>query len=216
MRKIILLLFALFLYGFNYSKIETNIVTTSKYHAIIDKQIKAGITGYVIHNNMVIAKAISNGKLNVSYLPFIKLKNSALATPKLTPQKGDKIIFGLYNHRWLLIAPNQKIYLNTIKNYPNVTFINSDIFANYFESKPEKKDFQKFCKDFNVGIIDFILDNEYIVDCESFVVLDKKNTTNQKYTKPFFTNYEKFNTSLFSSIPENWINYYKTLFKKGK
>ena len=217
MRKILILLVTiLYSFAFDSNSINTTIITTSKHHAIVDKKIKAGMTGYVIHDNMMIAKAVALGKGNVKYLPLVKLKNTALATPQIMPQKGDKIIFGLYNFRGLIIAPNKSIYQATKEKYPNITFLNSDIFATYFENKPTTEDFQNFCKDFNVGIIDFILDKEYIVDCESFVILDEKDTTNVKYTKPFFSSYKEFSKSFFSSIPSDWGSYYKSLIKKGE
>ena len=214
MKKLLLLFIAIYLFGFNSDKISTTILTTSKYHAIIDTKVPAGMTGYVMHNDMMIAKAVSLGKGNVKYLPLVKLKNEALATPKIMPKKDDTIIFGLYNNRGLILAPNQDTYIKTVSKYPNINFINSDIFANYFTTKPDIDDFHKFCRDFNVGFVDFILDKEYIVDCESFVVLEKKPI--QKvipYKHPFFTNYEKFTNSLFSIVPSNWIEYYKSFFK---
>jgi hypothetical protein len=45
------------------------------------------------------------------------------------------------------------------------------------------------------------------------VILDEKNTTSTKYTKPFFSSYKEFSKSLFNSIPKNWITYYKSLLK---
>ena len=215
MLKITLLVISLILsYGFNSNKIETNIISSSKIKATIDKKIPNGMTGFIIHNNMVIGKAISNGNYNVNYLSFLKLKNDALATPNITPKKGDTIIFGIYNKRWLLIAPNQESYLKTIKNNPNISFISSDIFATYFDTKPTQKDFIKFCKDFNIGIINFVLDKNYIVDANSFIILDKTNLKKEiNYKKPFYTNYKKFKKSLFSFKPKIWINYYNNMLK---
>ena len=213
MKKLLVFL-ATFLFAFDSNPIYTSIMSTTKHHAIIDTKIKAGMTGYVIHNDMMIAKAMSLGKGNVKYLPLVKLKNEALATPKIMPKKDDTIIFGLYNFRGLIIAPNQEIYIKTKGKYPNINFVNSDIFASYFTTKPTKEDFHNFCRAFNVGIIDFILDKEYIVDCESFVVLNEKETKTAPYKQPFFANYNKFTDSFFSSTPSNWINYYKEMLKK--
>jgi hypothetical protein len=213
MRKILFLFLFTYLFSFDSNKIDTTILTTTSHHAIINQKIKAGMSGYVIQNGMMIAKAVSLGDGNVKYLPLTKLQNTALATPKVMPKNGDHIIFGLYNFRGLIIAPNQETYTKTKNKYPNINFINSDIFASYFTTKPEISDFQSFCRDFNVGIIDFILDKEYIVDCESFVILDEKNTTSTKYTKPFFVNYKSFTNAFFSSIPKSWIKYYKSLLK---
>ena len=214
MKLILIFVSFIALFAFDNNPIKTTIITSSKTTATIEKNIPAGVTGYVINNdNMMIAKAISLGNNSVKYLPLTKLKNEALATPKVIPSTDDTIIFGLYNNRALIIAPNQNTYLKTKSNNPNTTFVSSDIFATYFTSKPDKEDFNRFCSDFNVGIIYFLLDKQYIVDCDSFVILDTKNIKSQKYTKALFVNYKKLNDSVFSSKPNNWINYYKSLLK---
>jgi len=215
MKKLILFL-ATFLFAFDSNLINTKIITTTNQHSIVDEKIPAGMTGYVIHNDMMIAKALAMGGSKVKLLPLVKLKNEALATPKIMPKSNDSIVFGLYNFRGLIIAPNQEIYRKIKQKYPNINFISSDIFANYFTTKPTIDDFHNFCRNSNIGIIDFILDKEYIVDCESFVILDTKKTKTAPYTKPFFTNYEKFTDSLFSTTPSNWINYYKSMLKVMK
>jgi len=214
MVKLLLIFITTFLFGFNSNKIETTILNSGKSTSLINKDIKKGLTGYVIQNGMMIAKVISLGGKKVKYLPLTMLKNSALASPNLFPKKGDKIIFGLYNFRGLMIAPNQSIYQTKIKQYPNVKWINSDIFVTYFVTKPEKSDFQNFCKNFKVGFIDFVLDKEYIMDCNSFAVLEEKDSKSAPYHKPFFTTDTDLTKTLFSSVPTNWISYYKTLLKK--
>jgi hypothetical protein len=214
MKKILFLLVFINLFAFNINQINTQILTTNTKYATINKNIQNGIIGYVIHNNMIIAKALSIRNHKIKYLPFTSLKNDALATPKIMPVKGDKIIFGLYNKRGLIIAPNQNSYIQVQNNHPKIEWISSDLFASYFEDKPTKENFQNFCNDMKVGIIDFILDKEYIVDCESMAILETnkiKSPTN--YKKPFFCSYNKFGSSFLSSIPDNWINYYKSLIK---
>lgn len=214
MKKLLLLLIFINLFAFNPNYTNTEILTTTSKSATIDKNIQNGLTGYVIHNNMIIAKAVSIGDDNVKYLPFKALKNDALASPKVMPKKGDKIIFGLYNKRGLIIAPNQNSYIKTQNNHPNIKWISSDLFASYFENKPTKENFKNFCSDIKVGIIDFILDKEYIVDCESMTILETNDIKySTDYKKPFFCSYDKFHNSFFSSIPDNWINYYKSLIK---
>jgi len=215
MKKVLFLFCTIFLFAFDNSKINTIIISTKNNIAVIDKNVQKGLTGYVIHNDMMIAKAESLGNNKAKLLPLVSLKNNALATPKINPKQNDKIIFGLYNLRGLIIAPNQYAYLKTKEKYPNINFISSDIFATYFNTKPKKEDFQRFCTNFNVGLLDFILDKEYIVDCNSFSVLStQKNEKDFNYTKPLFTNYKKLNHSLFESVPNNWITYYKSLFTK--
>jgi len=214
MKKILLFaFFVISLFGFNSNQIVTTIISSNDKNATLNQNIQIGMTGYVIHNDMMIAKAVSIGNSHIKYLPLVKLKNNATATPKIFPQVGDNVIFGLYNFRGLIIAPNQQQYSKIKNKYPNINFINPDIFATYFYTKPTKEDFQKFCRDFNVGIIDFVLDKEYIVDCESFYVLDSNNTQPQKYIKPFYTTYVKLSNSLFSTKQSNWVKYYKSLLK---
>ena len=212
--KFILIIFTT-IYLFAYQT-TTIITTNSTKNAIIDKNIKKGLTGYVIHNKIMIAKVISLGNNKVKYLPLVKLKNEALATPNIIPKGGDEIIFNLYNKRGLIIAPNQNIYINIKKMNPNIKFINSDIFATYFTTKPTKEDFIKFCNEFNIGIIYFILDKKYIVDSNSFIILNEENIKTAPYKQPFFANYNKFTDSFFSSTPSNWIDYYKEMLKKAE
>jgi hypothetical protein len=212
MKKVVIIMINfIYLFAFNFEYNKTEIIN----YNLINKNIPKGETGYIIQNSMIIGKVVSMGGNKVKYLPFEKLKNEALATPKVYPKKGDTIIFGLYNKRGLVIAPNQQLYIKTKKEYPNIKWINSDNFAPYFETKPTIEDFRKFCNDYNVGIIIFILDKKYIVDSQSFTILETVELTqNYKYSKPFFASYNKFADSIFSSEPTNWINYYKSLLKE--
>ena len=209
-KLLIIMINLIYLFAFNFKNNEANILN----HNLINKHIQKGKTGYIIQNSMIIGKVISIGGNKVKYLPFEKLKNEALATPKLYPKKGDKIIFGLYNKRGLIIAPNQQFYMKTKKEYPNIKWINSDSFATYFETKPTIENFRKFCNDYNIGIIIFMLDKKYILDSQSFTILETTQLTEKyKYSKPFFASYNKFADSMFSFKPTNWINYYKSLLK---
>lgn len=214
MKKLLFLLLFIHLFAFNPNSTKSTILMTdSKYAIINNRNIQNGMTGYVTQNSMIIAKALSLGDGHIKYLPFTALKNEALATPKVMPKKDDNIIFGLYNKRALIISPNQDSYIQTQNRHPNINWISSDIFASYFENKPTTQDFQNFCSDVNVGVIDFVLDKEYIVDCQSMNVLEINKIKPAKYSKPFFCSYNKFGSSFFSSTPDNWIKYYKSLLK---
>jgi hypothetical protein len=214
MKKLLSLIFVISAFAFTPKRINTQIlITDSKYALISNQNIQKGLTGYVIHNNGIIAMAISLRKGKIKYLPFDDLKNEALATPKIMPQKNDDIIFGLYNKRSLVIAPNQEMYIETIKKHPNIKYVSSDLFATYVDTIPTKKTFQNFCKDIKVGTIDFILDKEYIVDCQSMYILAQYDIIPQKYKNAFFSSYTKLNNSFFKSTPNNWINYYKSIIK---
>ena len=151
MKKIIIFFAIFYLSAFDLLPNEVIIQNNGS----INKTIPKGETGYIIQNSMIIGKVVSMGGNKVKYLPFEKLKNEALATPKVYPKKGDTIIFGLYNKRGLVIAPNQQLYIKTKKEYPNIKWINSDNFATYFETKPTIEDFRKFCNDINLTKIKF-------------------------------------------------------------
>ncbi|NPA55351.1 MAG: hypothetical protein GXO40_03220 [Epsilonproteobacteria bacterium] len=214
MKKLIILILGVLAFGLK--PIYTDITDIHNLHAKIDKNIPKGMSGYVIHDGIIAAKAISLGNQEVIFKAFDKLQNTALATPKILPHIGDKIVFRLYNFRSLIIAPNQNIYLAIKSKYPHLTFVSSDIFATYFVGKPTKDDFRKFCQDFNIGIIFFVIGNqEYLVDSGSFYVLEHLQLHQAyQYDKAFFSMYEHFNDSLFDSQPDDWNEYYRKLLKE--
>jgi len=214
MKKLLLLVVFINLFAFTPNSIDTKIlVTDSKYALISSRNIEKGLTGYVIHNDKVIAIALSLGKGNIKYIPFTTLKNDAVATPIIMPKANDNIIFGLYNKRGLIIAPNQKVYIETMQKHPNIKYISSDLFATYVNTKPTIKTFQNFCKDTKIGVLDFVLDKEYIVDCQSMYILAKYNIIAHKYRNAFFSSYKKLKNGFFESNPDNWIKYYKSMLK---
>jgi len=87
MKKLLFLLVFINLFAFTPNSIDTKVlITDSKYAIINNRNIQNGMTGYVIHNNMVIAKALSLGDGHIKYLPFSALKNDALAKPKVMPR----------------------------------------------------------------------------------------------------------------------------------
>jgi hypothetical protein len=219
MKKITLFMFVLIisLYGFDFAPQYTKIVSITNKNITIDKNITKGMSGFVLQNNMIIARAVCIGKKEAMLLPFKKLQNKALATPKIFPKVGDKVVFGLYNFVGLIIAPNVDAYNKIKAKYPYVTWVNSDIFASMFLGKPTYSTFKNFCQTYNVGVLDFVLDKEYLVDCNSFVVLNSSKLnfkTPKKWTHPLFASYTDWSEPIIGSKVKDWIEYYKKMLIK--
>ena len=208
MKKI--LMFSLFVVSLFSFPLETNykIVDSSNKFATINGNVLVGSSGIVVHNNIIIALAEAVSKNKLKYLPYTNLTNRALATPKITPKVGDTIkMYHDYN-RALIIAPNQEAYLNIKSKLKDV--VDSDLFVAMASdvTELEKKDFQKFCKAYDVGIVYFDLDKNYIVDCNTFKIIETTpNKTKPIYKKPLFSSYQ------LDKSDTNYINYYKNLIK---
>lgn len=214
MKKTVLLtLFVTFLFSL-VNKEETKLVTSGKQIGVIDKKLPAGLSGEVIQEGIIIAKAYSLGGNKVQYAPYETLRNDAFATPILYPKKEDKIVFNRYAHRGLIIAPSQEKYNEVEAKHPEVTWIHSDVFASSITRKPSKENFQEFCNSYNIGIIYFVLDKEYVVNCDNFTVIKSfPNAHPTPYTTPFYSAYTKRKVGTFDSTPADWIEYYKEYIK---
>ncbi len=191
---------------------DVKILKVDKNYAKIDSYIKKGISGYVICNYenepIICARAVAYGNI-VKFYNYEELKNPAFALPKVYPTPGDKIILGKNYDRILIIAPNQEAYIKTAQMYKNFTIISPDVFAPFIDDMPERSDFRKFARDFNIGRIIFVLDKIYEVDSFSFyAVKTKKIDFHAKYKKAFFASYPKFDIT-----DKNIEEYYKSLIK---
>jgi hypothetical protein len=207
MRIFLIAVFFIFAFGF-----DVKIVEVQKDYAKIDNYVKKGISGYVICNYqdtpIICARAITYGNI-VKFYPYENLKNDAFALPLVMPKVGDKIILGKDYDRILIIAPNQETYIKVKNMYKRFDVISSDVFAPFINDLPTKEDFRKFCDDFNIGRIIFVLDKIYEVDSFSFYkIYEKDFKTNAKYKKAFFTSYPSFDVT-----GENIEKYYKSLIK---
>jgi len=207
MRFLVIALFFVFSYA-----LEVNILKVEGDKAVIDADVLTGVSGVVIckykNEPIICARAVTFGN-QVKFYNFSELKNDAFALPYVVPKKGDKIILGKNYHRILIIAPDVDTYINVSQMYQNETIISPDIFAPFIDDVPTQDDFRKFCEDFNIGRIIFVLDKIYEVDSFSFYALRVKNEKlNPHYTKAFFTTYPSFDIT-----GENFLNYYKSMIK---
>ena len=143
-----------------------------------------GTSGIVIHkindqHETILSRVevISNeNQTELKILPFNDLQQEALPTLKTTPTEGDRVRLGWMHERVLLIAPNKKSYNLVIASQKDQTFINSDLFAASISKEghpsPLKEDFQNFCLDYDIGVIQIIVGKKiFKVDAYSFKVL---------------------------------------------
>lgn len=158
------------------------------------------ITRQIKDNEFIIANAtvadINNGVATIIHTPFNAIKQEYMPMPIGEPKEGDKIIFRiLYNHA-IAIAPNQNTYQAILQSNPNLSFVNSDIFASYLSKNgvnmPKPKDFAGFCAKFDVGLVLLATSSNILtLDCQSLNVLEKKAFTHKENSTklPFFTRF---------------------------
>ena len=208
------IIFVLFLAVFAFAKIDATIISVNKDEALIDKNIKTGISGLVIcpysNEKIICARAVAFGK-KVKFYNYETLKNDAFALPLVVPKSGDKIVFEKDYNRIMIIAPNQEIYLMLKKKYQTENVIISpDVFAAFLDDMPGINDFRNFAKVMNIGRYVFALNNKvYEVDSYSFYVINSHLLQkNASYTKAFFTYFSNFDIKT-----KNIQNYYLHLLK---
>jgi hypothetical protein len=209
MKKIVAMsLFVINLFAFPTEK-SIHIIKSSEKMAYINENVSIGSTGVVVQDNIIIASVEAIGNKVLKYTTFGNLKNSSVASPLLMPKSGDKIKMYHNYDKIVIISPNQENYIN-IKSKMNIEVIDSDLLVAMAKDDIdglEKENFQNFCVEYNVGLIYFNLDKDYIVDCKSFQVIEsKENNLKTEYEKPLFTTYSITKDSM------DYINYYKSLF----
>ena len=226
MKKLIISIFLLI----NVYANEFEIKSINANSAVIEcDDLKIGQSGVVVRNlgdfNSIITNAtltkIEDSECVVNFSEFNGLVQNALPSLKENPKVGDKIIFNSFYNKGLVIAPNAKTYSKVIKQYSNKSWIHPDIFATYLNSErnpsPTKENFTKFCNAYSIGLVYFILDEEYIVDCNSFKVIDTKaiELEDKNEIKPFYSRLGELKANFFSFKDEvkNYKEYYKDLLK---
>ncbi len=230
MKKLIIFIFLLI----NVYANEFEIKSINTNSAVIEcDNLSIGQSGVVVRNlgefNSIIKNAtltkIEANECIVNLSEFNSLTQIALPSLKESPKVGDKVIFNSFYNKGLVISPNAKTYYKVVDKYIGKTWIHSDIFATYLEGiknpSPTKENFNEFCNAYSIGLVYFILDKEYIVDCNSFKVIDTKeiNIENSKNSKdeikPFYSRLGELEASFFSFKNEmkDYKEYYKNLLK---
>jgi hypothetical protein len=220
----------IFIVNLLFGALKIHILKINNDTAIINKaNLQIGQSGVIVHkfldnNEIILAKGIviSSNKHN-STIKLLKndlLLQNAIPTTNLKPSTKDYFILNHLYHNALIIAPNYQSYQTLKQNFNNIYFINPDYFAAYLKIEqnpaPDKKDFIFFCKDNQIGVIFFIIQNKfYMVDGISFKIIfsAKINNTN-KTNLPFYTNVKEIKGGIFNFDKiTNYNKYFKNLLE---
>jgi hypothetical protein len=209
------IIFVLFIAIFAFAKIDAKIVSVNKDEALINKNVKTGISGIVVcpymDEKIICARAVAFGK-KVKFYNFETLQNDAFALPVVMPKSGDEIVFAKDYNRIMIIAPTQDIYLmlkNRYQKNGNI-IISPDVFAAFLDDMPTIENFRNFAKIMNIGRFVFAVNDKiYEVDSYSFYVINSHQIQKKAlYKKAFFTYFSNFDIKT-----KNIQNYYLHLLK---
>jgi len=164
--------------------------------------LSLGVSGVVIHkfdssHEAIIASATitknQNGNIELRLSKFDDIKQDVLPSYHIIPKVGDKVILNYHYDRAIIIAPNKEAYKNVQENYKGFTWIHPDIYATFLSSKlnttPTKESFINECKSDSIGLVFFVIkDRIYVVDCNTFSIVQQSPTIDTKTTQtPFYT-----------------------------
>lgn len=219
-KRISILLFCITLSHADYTIIDANkdIVTIKK------TKWPVGTSGIVLHkinqkHETILGRVevVSHGDTTqLKVLPFTELKQEALPTLKTRPAKGDRVRLGWMHKRILLIAPTKESYELVTRSQTDQTFISSDLFAVTISKEghpsPLKADFKRFCTDYDIGVIEFIVGQTiYKVDAYSLKVLEKiaVNFPQAQAKVPFYSRVEKIHADMWGAGSDRIKDYEK-------
>jgi hypothetical protein len=191
--------------------------------------LKVGQSGVIFHKaydeDIIIAKAIvTKSEKDYSTITFKyeqMIEQDAIPQIDLAPSNGDIFILNHLYTNSLLIVPNTEAKLKLTELYTKQMFINEELFAIYLkinsQPKPTKETILEFCKINQIGTVFLVIyDTVYIIDAQSFTILDSHSVTLTETTQmlPFFTKVTEIEGSAFDlGVNYNfWDENYK-LFK---
>ncbi len=188
-----------------------------------------GSSAIVVHrfdeeHSTIVAGAEVVGKNRIKFKVFGALEQEALPSPKILPQKGDLVILNYLYDRGVIIAPDLKSYNYALSNHPEIEWMHPDLFAAqlaaYQNPAPTIEDFQKFCNDYSVGVVYFVLKNRGVLtDCQTLkpIHIESISPKAQKTKLPFYSRIKKIESSWFDffgkSKIEDYYNYYTKLLE---
>ena len=203
---------------------SSKIISIDKEYATIESvEILKGTSAIVVrefNNHKIIvsyAVAISNNRIKLK--EYTNLKQDSFPKPISKPKIGDSVMFGFYDQRSMIIAPNKTIY-DRLKSTTDKELIHPDLLAVHLNNNgvvnPTKKDFNYMCNEYSIGTLEFVvLDNIYSVDCLSFNILKTTSlkVTNKETRLPFYSRLDEIKKNLFnfSEDIKNYDEYYKKL-----
>ena len=216
---------------------ETKILTidnSSNSLTIKAKNLKKGMSGFIVHNiskeHSIILNSVKvsnyNAKTDIATLKiekFTTLNSNSVPKPIYLPTTKDKVVLAYAYNRALLIAPNEEIYYKIKKNI-KINWISSDIFASFLSANghptPLREDFEKFIVTMRIGLIFIYLDKKlYTLDAKSFKVLNttKLDLDEKNIKLPFYSRIEKIEANWFgdgSNELKEYSPYYNSLILK--
>lgn len=187
---------------------------------IFNNDIKAGESGIVIRwfdsqHSAIMANAVvtetEGDKVQLAFISYDALGQSAFPVPKLLPRKNDIVILRRFYDRALLIAPNQSIYQKITRSYDTISWIHPDLFASYLvnlgSAVPVKRHFQGFCRSYNIGIVYFVNGTRgQAYDCKTFTMINEDYISGKAKPKdriiPFY--------SRLGNIEKDWFEFLTT------
>jgi len=233
MKKIISLVILLNIYLFaqtNFAPLSATIKAIKGDRAYINSSsdLSVGVSGVVIHkfdnsHEAIIASATvskkQNGNIELRLSKFDDIKQDVLPSYHIIPKVGDKVILNYHYDRAIIIAPNKEAYKNVQENYKGFTWIHPDIYATFLSSKlnatPTKESFINECKSDSIGLVFFVIkDRVYVVDCNTFSIVQQSPTIDTKTTQtPFYTriNVKGRMMGFFGDKVKDYNSYYTKL-----
>lgn len=199
---------------------------------------KVGQTGIVLTekrddkgtHNVIIANAviesIKGNEAKARYFQFETITQKYLPTPQIAPSKGDKVVFGSFYNKSIVIAPDQESYNKILSSQPQMSFAHIDLFEAFLAkdgiNDPKPKELKKFCNVYSIGLVYILASNGVnIIDCQSFQILevlpfDIDSVHESK--GPFFSRMPDIDTgSLMSKLRPNksrhYFSYYDDLIR---
>ncbi len=218
---------------FNFKPFYTLLISENNGTGVIvdSDRFLVGSSGVVMHKfggdlSSIVARAVVTEKkagfATVRFEVFSGLQQKALPLPNFLPQAGDEVVLNFLYERSLIVTPNEEIYKEIVKAFPNITFVHPDVMAAYLSRKykpnPTRDDFRRVCAQNAAGLIFFALDNEAVfVDCGSFEILRKfKSLGVSYYVLPFYTRVHDISAVFWdfdSAKINNYDKYYRHLLK---
>jgi hypothetical protein len=170
-----------------------------------DERLTA-IVGYVVQSNETIALQIDSTAIIHTSLPSVK--------PQV--RVGDSVIGGYLYGNVLLLAPNEQVYSDIVRN-DDKNWIHPDIYATFLSKNsyglPNKENLTLFAKKYQVGLVYIVKrDHAILFDPISQSVVGQRAINNgaMKTQFPFFMRLETIKSGMFSSLKNNG-NYYQIM-----
>lgn len=183
---------------------------------LAEKQDNKGNNNVIIIANAVI-NSIEGGEAKARYFPFETIAQKYLPTPQIAPSKGDKIVFGSFYNKSIIIAPDQESYNKILSSQPQMSFAHIDLFEAFLAkdaiNDPKPKELKKFCNAYSIGLVYILASNGVnIIDCQSFQILEVLPfdiDSIHESKAPFFSRIPDFDTgSLMSKLRSNKSRHY--------